>query len=168
MDEYYTRSYSRCIYVINKFQFWISILSNFNYFVVFKHIPSFCVESSLQTVFLYLFLKVLISGSPYQYIFSWGRLNKHEFVRQQVRHCGSSFVSGHSLSVDRSVTQHAVNEKMLTSHTLPGFIHPGTDGRSVAEAWRPSLLHVVSEPLPSPLCRRSVRTFNEFHWSTEA
>lgn len=52
-----------------------------------------------------------------------------------------------TLSVDRSVTQHAVNEKMLTSHTLPGFIHPGTDGRSVAEAWHPSLLHVVSEPL---------------------
>jgi len=57
-------------------------------------------------------------------------------------------VPGHSLSVDRSVTQHAVNEKVLTSHTLPGFIHPGTDGSSVAEAWHPSLLHVGSDSEP--------------------
>ncbi len=49
------------------------------------------------------------------------------------------------------MTQHAVNEKRLASHTLPGFIHPGTDGRSVAEAWRPPSVHVGSELLATVL-----------------
>lgn len=119
----------------NSFTIW-SLKIDLQVSVVMYAYYNFCVDFICK-LFFFTFQRSWLVGLPYKYILNSGQLNKHEFVRQQVQHCGSSFVSEPSLFADRSVTQQAVNERRLASLTLPGFIHPGTDGRSVVEAWRP-------------------------------
>lgn len=106
--------------------------------------------------------RVLICGSPCKYIFSSGRRNKHEFVRQQVQHCRPSFVSGHPLLMRAApwLSMLLMRKGLPVIRCQDSFTLKRM-GRALWRHGAPLCCMSVQKSLPPG--RRSILAFTEFH-----